>query len=108
MKTVSMGTSAREGASASGGSHSRMSYNFCYKRRTSLALSLSLSETGWDGASLPHTHTRRRTWSGPPRIVWGEEGWKEETSVCMYALPDSLPGRSCRRGALNTTLSRHP
>ena len=73
MKTVSMGTSA------SGGSHSRMSYNFCYKRRP-----LSPSETGWDGASLPHTHTRRRTWSGPPRIVWGrEQGRKEKTSVCM-------------------------
>ena len=83
MKTVSMGTSAREGAS---------------ERRQSLAhvlqlllqeedLSRSLSETGWDGASLPHTHTRRRTWSGPPRIVWGREGWKEKTSVCMYAPP---------------------
>ena len=82
MKTVSMGTSARARGRASGGSHSRMSYNFCYKRRP-----LSFSETGWDGASLPHTHTRRRTWSGPPRIVWGRGGWKEETSVCMYALP---------------------
>ena len=89
MKTVSMGTSAREGARgrASGGSHSRMSYNFCYKRRTSL----SLSETGWDGASLPHTHTRRRTWrSGPPRIVWGRDGRRRQVYVCTH----------CRRACL--------
>lgn len=66
MKTVSMGTSELE---RRGGSHSRMSYNFCYKRRP--------LRWEWDGASLPHTRT-----SSGPRIVWGEgEGGEDK---CMY------------------------
>ena len=107
MKTVSMGTSAREGARG--------------ERRQSLAhvlqlllqeedLSLSLRDgMGWSQSSThTYTQTYMEEWAAAPRIVWGREGRKEKTSVCMYALPESLPGRSCRRGALNTTLSRHP
>ena len=88
MKTVSMGTSAREGARG--------------ERRQSLAHvlqlllqeedpSLALYKTGWDGASRPHTHTRRRTWrSGPPRIVWGRDGRRRQVYVCTH----------CRRACL--------
>ena len=80
MKTVSMGTSAREGR-ASGGSHSRMSYNFCYKRRTSLSLRDGM---GWSQSS---THTYTQTYMEWAAADCLGEGWREKTSVCMYALP---------------------
>ena len=103
MKTVSMGTSAREGAS---------------ERRQSLAhvlqlllqeedLSLAPRRDGMEPVFHTHIHADvhgvgRRGLSGG-----GMEGRRRQVYVCTHCR-ESLPGRSCRRGALNTTLSRHP
>ena len=79
MKTVSMGTSAREGARgrASGGSHSRMSYNFCYKRRTSL----SPRRDGME--PVFHTHIHADVHGGVGRRGLSGGGM-EGGDKCMY------------------------
>ena len=79
MKTVSMGTSAREGTSARGGSHSRMSYNFCYKRRTSLSLRDGM---GWSQSSThTYTQTYMEEWAAADCLG---EGGMEGGDKCMY------------------------
>ena len=99
MKTVSMGTSAREGASASGGSHSRMSYNFCYKRRTSLSLQDGM---GWSQSS---THTYTQTYMEWAAADCLGEGGMEGEDKCMYV---RNAGRACLGGvAEEEHLTRH-
>ena len=107
MKTVSMGTSAREGARG--------------ERRQSLAhvlqlllqeedLSLSLSPRRDGMEPVFHTHIHADVHGGVGRrglSGGGRDGRRRQVYVCTHCR-ESLPGRSCRRGALNTTLSRHP
>ena len=102
MKSVSMGTSAREGARGERRQSLAHVLQLLLQEETSLFLRDGM---GWSQSS---THTYTQTYMEWAAADCLGEGWKEETSVCMYALPESLPGRSCRRGALNTTLSRHP